>query len=172
MPFDDFQYGNTFVFGEQPVASKWDQLWRNDDDIYDAMHHVDSYTPSTTGITLGSGTLVGSYSEVGVWVDFFVSFLLGSGSAITGSVSFTVPVTMEATVGSGQRSIGETNMQDTGTGNFIGNVPKLSDTTVAARRYDVSGDSIESGNLNSTIPFTWASGDVLNVRGRYRKALS
>jgi hypothetical protein len=30
-----FQGGNTFVFGEQPAASKWDQLWRNDDALAD-----------------------------------------------------------------------------------------------------------------------------------------
>lgn len=29
-----FQEGNTFVFGEQPSASKMDQLWRNDDALY------------------------------------------------------------------------------------------------------------------------------------------
>lgn len=30
-----FQRGNTFVFGETPAASKWDQLWRNDDALQD-----------------------------------------------------------------------------------------------------------------------------------------
>ena len=29
-----FQEGNTFVYGEQPSASKMDQLWRNDDALY------------------------------------------------------------------------------------------------------------------------------------------
>lgn len=30
-----FQQGNTFVYGEQPSASKFDQLWRNDDALQD-----------------------------------------------------------------------------------------------------------------------------------------
>lgn len=34
-----YEYGNNFVFGETPVASKWDQLWRNDDYLKD---HVDA----------------------------------------------------------------------------------------------------------------------------------
>lgn len=30
-----FQGGNTFVFGETPSATKWDQVWRNDDALQD-----------------------------------------------------------------------------------------------------------------------------------------
>src|SRR4051812_17325123 len=52
-----------------------------------------SYTPTTTGITLGNGTVTGRYRQVDKEVEFICQFTFGSTSAVTASPTFTLPAT-------------------------------------------------------------------------------
>lgn len=52
-----YQAGNTFVFGEQPTATKWDQLWRNDDAIYDRFKIVQNVGTASTAVATGTTTI-------------------------------------------------------------------------------------------------------------------
>lgn len=52
-----YQAGNTFVFGEQPTATKWDQLWRNDDAIYGFMKVIQHVGTNFTSVATGTTTI-------------------------------------------------------------------------------------------------------------------
>lgn len=52
-----YQHGNTFVFGEQPTASKMDQLWRNDDYLYDLPRCIQRQRIGTSSVATGTTTV-------------------------------------------------------------------------------------------------------------------
>lgn len=125
------------------------------------------WTPTTTGITLGNGTLTSSYSRQGDQVNYQVNFLFGSTSAITGDVTFTPPIA-PVTVTT-KPPMGEVTVLDAGVGNFYGAVVLGSSPTIfSARVNQVSGSNINNVVLSSTVPMTWAVNDELNIKGSYR----
>jgi hypothetical protein len=56
-----------------------------------------TYTPTTTGITAGSGVFDFAYMQVGKTVHVRGSFILGSSSAVTSNVSFSLPIAASTT---------------------------------------------------------------------------
>lgn len=70
-----FEVGNTFVFGETPSATKWDQIWRNDDALQDwsaftadsfpiSVMNVAFLATSSESIPNTTSHVITSYSEV------------------------------------------------------------------------------------------------------------
>ncbi|WP_183092899.1 hypothetical protein [Nocardioides stalactiti] len=119
-----------------------------------------SYTPTTTNITLGNGTLSAAYVSVGKMTFFRIKFTLGSTSAITGAPTFTLPATATAT-----RTINaQLLMYDTSANTFKGGWAFNNTTTTVVLRDDASAV------LSSTAPFTWATGDEIVITGTYEAA--
>jgi len=152
---------DTWTAGEEPPASTWNARIRdNFKAIGDAWT---SFTPTTTNITLGNGTLTSAYLQAGKWVEFRIALVLGSTSAITGSPTFTLPVTALAT----RRVNALLQMFDSSaaaaTAYKVG-AAFNSSTTVLLLRDDASAV------LSSTVPFTWATSDELVITGTYEAA--
>jgi hypothetical protein len=124
-----------------------------------------SYTPTTANLTLGDGTVVGSYMRVGNVVSFLVTFTMGSTSAMGTSPSFTLPVTAQSTTFTGLYAL----LGDFGTGNFIGYATPTT-TVVAPKAVNVAGTYASTSNPTSTIPFTWTTNDFITIGGTYRAA--
>jgi len=122
-----------------------------------------SFSPAfASGVTVGDGTLTGAYIQIGKTVHFRVRFVLGSTSAITGAIIFTLPVAV-ASYGS-PTLIGFVNLIDASPVNaYQGNV----NNSGVIKVLDTSGAYAFGANLSSTVPFTWASTDIITFQGTY-----
>lgn len=128
-----------------------------------------SWDPTYTNFTLGNGTLnYAKYIQIGKTVFLKIKATLGSTSAISGSLSFSTPVTAHADASAGADAI-----MDTG---------QLNDAT-GQRWFPFSrwtnADTINVGYLNSssnftlissTAPFTWATSDSWALSVMYEAA--
>lgn len=125
-----------------------------------------NYTPALTGITLGAGTLTASHltDEDTDIVDGYVRVTLAANSAITGAVTVALPSSLANAYS--WISV-DVKFLDSGTNQYqgLGLFLALDQITVAAL-----GTSGAKVNLSSTAPFTWATGDQIDVKFRYRKA--
>jgi len=123
-----------------------------------------AWTPTLSGITIGSGTVDARYCKIGKLVYFEINIVLAANSSITGAVSFSIPSASRST-----RFIY----------GFI--------IDAGATFYMLSGEVIYSAcncwavgsaggyvtpftALSSTVPMTWATGDSLHLSGTYEVA--
>lgn len=151
----------TWTAGLKPSAAWLNQYIR--DNFAAIGNPWTSFTPTTTNITLGNGTLAGVYMQAGKFVQFRIKFTLGSTSAVTGSPTFTLPVTAF-----GNRVVcAGVSMYDSsaasGSAYKLGGAFNSSTTNLLVR-----DDS--STVLSSTSPFTWATDDELLITGCYEAA--
>jgi hypothetical protein len=116
-----------------------------------------TYTPTTTGLTLGNGTVTAAYTQSGKLVQFRIKFTLGS-TSVMATPTFTLPATAFAT-----RSFTfAAGAFDTSASDHYGLSALNTTTTVFFRNGSTA--------LSSTVPFTWATGDELYVSGTYEAA--
>ena len=122
-----------------------------------------SYTPVLSGFSLGSGTATGSYVQIGKTVFFTANFTLGSGFSTSTVAITSLPVT--AKLGSG----GLTNVlfSDVGLNQYVGAANIYETTSLQGYAIGTSGAFVA---LSSTVPFTWAIGDVIRFSGTYEAA--
>jgi len=123
-----------------------------------------SYTPTTTGITLGNGTLAGEYTRIGDSVIFSVQFVLGNTSAVTGTISFTLPTTAVSPTWPGVGQFLDV------TANYFTVLVNPTTTTGQLYAVDSSGGYAQAGIPSATIPFTWTTNDIIRLSGFYRSA--
>lgn len=131
-----------------------------------------SYTPSTSGLTIGNGTLAGEYCQIGKTVFFRLRFTLGSTSAVTGNVTCSLPVAGSTPGGSGKFSVGNVRFYDSSAGLMpaIGTVILTGASTATVTATRTSGTYADDVALSSTVPFTWATGDEFKIYGYYEAA--
>lgn len=125
-----------------------------------------TYTPGIYGLTLGNGTLTAKYARVNDLVFFNISFVMGSTSAVTGGVGFSLPVTRLDVGNSGANGF----YANTGTSY---NTPASCDmysSFVNVRVLYTAGTYVGVTNITATVPFTWATNDPINVAGFYEAA--
>lgn len=126
---------------------------------------VFNYTPTITGITLGNGTLTGSYNIVGRLAYARVRFVMGSTSSITGAPTFTLPVTA---LGTQAYYFGNASIDDYGTTEYactltIGG----SGSNVSPSPQLTNGTYLGRTNVSSTVPMTWAVNDEIRFTLTY-----
>lgn len=125
------------------------------------------WTPTLTN--LAGGTLnYAKYTQIGKTVHFRLQYTLG-GAGVSGNVVITLPVTSIDYL-TGNYDIGLANCADTGTGNFAGVIKWVSTTTARPLVIQSGGTYASYGALSSTVPFTWASTDILTISGTYEAA--
>ena len=122
------------------------------------------YSASLTfpgGVTVGNGVTVAYYCRVNNFVHFYGKFTLGSTSAITGSVSFSLPINCDASIKTLGQPFGVLNHRDASTG-----ILYPSDcVAVGAANYvfpsvtNTAGTFAQRVNVTSGNPFTWAVSD-------------
>lgn len=125
-----------------------------------------SYTPAiTAGGTTGNATCTGASVLLGKTRHFWAKIVLGSTSTITGPVSITLPGTASSTVAYASLQV---HMVDTGTIDQDGIGVLGTTTTVQVWARDTTMGKY--GAIDSTYPFTWATGDIIEVHGTYEEA--
>lgn len=124
-----------------------------------------TYTPTLTNVTLGNGTLVARYIQIGKVVHMHFRITLGTTSAVSGTPIITLPV---ATT-SARLHTGFGNATN-GTTNFPVETRYGSTTTTQAYVFNAANTFLERTNINGTAPFTWASTHILDFNLTYEAA--
>jgi len=124
-----------------------------------------AFTPSWTNLTVGSGTNVGAYCQIGKIVHFRVKFTYGAGSAVGSSPYFALPVT--AKVANGVNFT--TWYLDANVGYYQG-FADISAANMVLHALVASGTYLGSTACTATVPFTWTSTDFIQISGTYEAA--
>lgn len=125
-----------------------------------------SFTPTWTNLTIGNGTQTGyyRYADGGMWVYIDVTF--GSTSSISGGVTMTLPnsESVYSTVVGIRQPFGLAEYyDDSGSSGVEGVIRYNSSTSVAFLVRNAAGTYVTSAALSSTVPFTWATSDIVNA---------
>lgn len=130
-----------------------------------------SWTPTWTNLTVGSGVNASKYIQVGKTVFFRLSFILGSGSSVGSNPTFTLPVTSVTYPGTATIPVlGSARLFDASVANYNGVVVWNTTTTASLQAFGTSGALISQSNLTATSPFTWTSPDEIYAQGFYEAA--
>ena len=126
-----------------------------------------TWTPTWTNLTVGNGTTVARYSQVGKNVFIYISFVMGSTSLVTGSIAFTLPVTAANYLDTYQM---QGQILDSGTARFSGFGSINSTTTAFLVTQNASGTYPNWAGVSATVPMVWTTGDAFNLMGNYEAA--
>lgn len=121
------------------------------------------YTPTLTGTgtTQGNASMTGGYLRRGPDYDFYARAALGSTSVIGSVIQISLPATpFAAFTHSGLTA----RFSDASAGSFAA-IPFISGSVVQVYVFGASGAFAAP---SSTSPFTWASGDAIEVHGTFR----
>lgn len=130
-----------------------------------------AWTPTWTNLTVGNGTVVASYTQIGKTVKVAVSFLLGTTSAIGTAPTINLPVTPKSTATHARAYFGQGEALDAATATYpliIESSPGSSTGEIKA--LGASGTYTNMLNLSATIPMTWGNLDGLVLRLEYEAA--
>lgn len=123
-------------------------------------------TPSLTGVTIGNGVwTTAQYHRHDGWIDIGYVFTLGTTSAVTGTITFNLPIAAKA----GYLVYGQLNVTvfDTSAGVTFQGASGVGTTDPAIFALNSAGTYVTINAFSALIPMTWATGDQIIVSGRY-----
>ena len=135
-----------------------------------------AYTPTfTSGLTVGDGTFSSAYARVNNLTHYYGTFTFGSTSSITAAtVTISLPTTAHSSItGLGFPGFNSSVVNFYDVSGFLSVYGFAAvNSATAARIYAsiASGTYPQLATLSSTIPFTWAAGDVIQWDFTYRTA--
>jgi len=140
--------------------------------VYDGTTFLDyltettTYSPTYSGLTIGNGTVISRYTQVGKLV--FVQYQLTFGSTTSiSSVNPTISLPVTAASLSAQNYMGLASLLDSGTAIFSGRTILNSTTVFVVQRHIVTGTNLVFGAIDATTPFTWTTNDILSANFSY-----
>jgi len=124
-----------------------------------------TWPPSWTNFTVGNGTLnYAKYTQVGKTVVLRLKFTLGSTSSVSGAITFSLPVNLNADYADDSHPlIHDVRIRDTGTAYFKGGAIVASSSTVSLIAKTASGTYVGEAATSSTVPMTWTTNDAFSV---------
>jgi len=133
---------------------------------YDVQTYAPEWTSTGTQPSLGNGTLDGYYIQIGDFVWFGLTFILGSTSTKgTGSWLFSLPV---------EYANNQPNPPAQGTGNDVGTAIYAINSRVFGAgppsRISLSTGGTTQSDVTGTAPFSWTTSDTLSLTGHYMAA--
>lgn len=128
-----------------------------------------AYTPTLGGITIGNGTVAAYYTRVNKIVYGSVYITLGSTSAITTTVTFTLPVT--AAANSAGLLMGNGYFFDNSAGETYLGVSFRTNTTTCTPFVAFAGNPyLVRSVINATVPVAFGTNDLLVYQFTYEAA--
>jgi hypothetical protein len=150
--FDDFYLGPQKVVYGAPIED-----WK-------------SFSPSWTNLTVGNGTQTAYKCRIGDTEYIKIGLIFGSTTSISGTVSLTLPNTIDTAKYPRDTSNYEhkaTFEDSSANQSFDGRVSFTSSTVARPIVDTVSGTRVDGTVVNATGPFTWATGDELYLNFYY-----
>ena len=140
--------------GSTPAAvthnhSEYEPVWR-------------TWSPSYTNLTIGNGTVVSRFAQDDKTITAHFTFTLGSTSAVGTAPRVSLPVTAASGYTVIRNSPGLAYFRDDGTADFSGITRIRTTTTAEPMALDASGTHLAIAGLTATVPFTWATSDILH----------
>jgi hypothetical protein len=126
-----------------------------------------AYTPTYTSLTAGNGTSNFRYCKFNKLVHVYGQFTLGSTSAVTGAVGISLPVNANIVNTFSTMSVA---FEDPGAGLYPGIAYFDANNRIRMTSIAVGGTYAVDGGMSATIPFTWATGDKINLNIVYEAA--
>ena len=130
-----------------------------------------NYTPTISPWTLGNGSALGRYIQIGKLVVFSVRIQFGSSSVFTAANPvISIPFPVSTTVaGSDNRTLVNVSYADWTGGQYTGR-GQLNGSTCTPLVTVVGSGYISDANISSTVPMAWAISDSIWVSGSYEAA--
>jgi len=129
------------------------------------------YTPTFGNVTIGNGTLVGRYTQIGGTVHVYGSLTFGSTSAVTGSATASIPITASSDYTAAIDAVGNSAFVESGGSRWTGLVTFNSGlATILLRLSLTSGSHQGEAVISASVPFTWGTGDVISWSLTYEAA--
>jgi hypothetical protein len=130
-----------------------------------------TWTPTYNGITVGNGTVVARYQQVGKTVNLFYKLIFGSTSSLTGNVPlFTLPVTASSNYTAQLSAFGQSNYVKPGVAQNIGFMYMYNTTNARFQNINTAGTYAGAADVTATAPFTWGTSDYLEATITYEAA--
>jgi hypothetical protein len=127
-----------------------------------------TWAPTYNNISVGNGTVVSKFIQVGKTVHFKWVLTFGSTTTYAASQTVSLPVTAAAGYTNGIDILGQGVGYDS---SAVAAVPMMaaynSTTTFYIRGIDLNAVFY---NSTSTVPYTWAVGDIISLSGTYEAA--
>jgi len=126
-----------------------------------------AWTPTFTGFTKGSATIVSRYTKIGKTVHFFMSITLAANSSLDGSsIVFTIPQNSTST----SEFASSVRLVDASGSTYNGICYLASTTTAIILNLKSDGTYVTHAALGGSAPFTWTTSDSIRVSGTYEIA--
>ncbi len=123
-----------------------------------------TWTPTYTNLTVGNGSVVARYQEIGKTINFEFYFTMGSTSSMGSTPQITMPVTPKY-----YSKAFDCWIQDAGTQLYFG-VADTFDGKFYPTVTLTNGTYATISYFNSTTPMTWTTSDTFSIRGTYEAA--
>jgi hypothetical protein len=121
-----------------------------------------SWTPTFTNLTVGNGVTSARYIKIGKTVIGYVQFTLGSTSAIALNARFNLPTTSRITWINPTVTYLDAGIVFSGTGYMDSN-------QLYFMAINTAGTYAAGSTVSATIPFTWATNDLLSATFIYEE---
>lgn len=158
---------STVAAGETILAALWNSDVR--DPVAALSGSWNSYTPTISTSTQGSGAVSGKYIQVGKFVTGYASWTFGSGSAVSTAIGFSLPVTAVAT--GGLTGVLQAMAYDSSPGTWYDMTMRFSTSAVVnVVALSTAGSYLTQASTSSSVPFTWATGDIVRISFLYEAA--
>lgn len=131
-----------------------------------------TYTPTFNNLTVGNGTLTGAYCRVNDFVYYYGKIVLGTTTVVGTAVEIILPINMHSSQQTTGQPLGMMSHYDASTGVYNqGDVISVASvTTLRARAYVANTTYLYTSNIQSNIPFTWTTSDIMFWNIYYRAA--
>ena len=130
-----------------------------------------TWSPTYDGITVGNGSVTARYMQIGktVWCRF--SLIMGSTSTVSTTGTITMPITMaDVSYINNESVFGPCSFRDSSGGRYMGDIRRSNNTTFRPFSYQHDVTFLAVGTIGTTVPFTWATGDILTFQATYEAA--
>ena len=135
-----------------------------------AATYTPAWTAATSNPSLGNGTVVGRYQQLGRFIHVYARLTAGSTSTFgSGAYRLSLPSAPGSPNGTDQRISGQ--IFDSSAGIYYPLMCQVSDLGhVNLQYFGVTGSTIRTLNVDPAGPFTWANGDQIFIFGMYEVA--
>lgn len=162
------------VLGMKTVLTSDEIVYRYNGSAWKAWESgLTTYTPTPTNLTVGSGTLSARYQYVNGAIHGDCYFIYGAGSAVSGDLTFTLPVTAASRYGTANTEfeIGFGRILDSGTAVFKAEVFIGASTTAhKIRVLNAASTYLGASIISGTVPMTWTTNDMISWQFWYEPA--
>lgn len=132
-----------------------------------------TWTPGYNGITVGNGTVIARYSQIGATMNAYFSLKFGSTTSLVGNlILISLPNNASSNYLQYDSIMGTAKYTDSGTAEALGYMDWYNNFYgVRLLVQNTSGTYATTAPMSPTVPWTWATGDCISFNITYEVAI-